>query len=285
MSGSLSRLLRTHLARDTHESGLVSARRFRNLTVTSHVVHEEPWACGGPTHGLTVFPRGGHGLPDAGGHPPVGVFLPPGGMLPLIWDDPTDVLCIWAHGEALAEFSGGLPTEPVLLRRSPLVMAFRAFAQSVSRQPDEGSSVSRYAIERLLAEMIFGTALEELSAEAPDRSPASLVDRARSTMLLHREDATFTIAELANELYVSMRQLQRAFARIDTTPGDVLRGMRLELAGSLLHNPQYLPLSVDEIAKYAGFQSALQLRRALSAAGLPPPREQRRAAQAAAAGH
>lgn len=90
-------------------------------------------------------------------------------------------------------------------------------------------------------------------------------------MLLHREDPQFTIAELAAELHVSLRHLQRAFAKNGTTPGDALRRLRVEFAESLLRNPDYTVLTIEEIAAHSGFSSALQLRRALRAEGLPSP--------------
>ncbi|MES2867648.1 MAG: helix-turn-helix domain-containing protein, partial [Actinomycetota bacterium] len=101
-------------------------------------------------------------------------------------------------------------------------------------------------------------------------------ERARSVMLVHRENPDFSTTQLAAELHISARQLQRAFAAVGVTPGDLLRRMRVELAESMLRNPLYSGLTVDEVSRYSGFASALQLRRALRAEGAPSPTALRR---------
>jgi transcriptional regulator GlxA family with amidase domain len=100
-------------------------------------------------------------------------------------------------------------------------------------------------------------------------------------MLMHREDPNFSTPQLAAELHISPRQLQRAFAGAGLRPGDMLRRMRIELAESMLRNPLYTGLTVEEISRYAGFTSALQLRRALHAEGSPAPVELRNAERGA----
>lgn len=269
-------MLSSHLGLDSHHAGLTAAKSFRSIVTTMHHVQDTRWRWNPrdshERYAAVFFPRFDVEQRE---DEPIGLFLPADAAEPVHWKRPTDVVGVWMRAESLDDFMNGAHLERMSLQPSPLTTAFRAFARSVAHEPDTGSSISRYAIERLLAEMVFSAVLETQAGELPERGPASLLDRARSTMLLHREDPAFTVAELASELHVSPRHLQRAFARVQTTPGDALRLVRVELAESLLRNPDYAPLSVDEIARHSGFSNGLQLRRALRAQGLPAPSDLR----------
>ncbi|GAA4486038.1 AraC family transcriptional regulator [Microbacterium panaciterrae] len=270
---SPARLLESHLGLSSHHAGLVSARTFRSILVTVHRPQAPRWTWRGdssPHHprAALLFPigeaRDGTALP-------IGIFVPPQSGETIEWSRPVEVVAVWVPLETLRDFTNDQPLRPVTLNSTPMVSAFRAFTLAIARSTEESSSISRYAIERLLAEMVFGALLEIYSVNLPHPGQPSLVDRARSTMLMRREDPGYTIAELASDLHVSLRHLQRAFARISTTPGEALRRMRVELAESLLGNSDYAVLTIAEIAMHAGFSSALQLRRALHAEGLPSP--------------
>jgi len=199
------------------------------------------------------------------------LFLPPVASATIVWSDPADLIIVWLPPDAVAEFANTSAPVPSALPSSPLLTAVSAFATSLVGTTQDSSGVARYAIERLLVEMAFGALLERHSSEHIAVVAAPLVERARSVMLARREDAGFTAAQLSQELHVSVRQLQRAFAREMTTPAIALRRMRVELAESLLRNPHYDTLSIDEIARHSGFTSALQLRRAMGAEHLPSP--------------
>lgn len=251
----------------------MSARNFRSIVLTAHRpltlrwnwVADETLA---HARAVVLFPTA---EPSEGSAQPFGYFVPPFSRAAIEWSPATDLVAIWVPLETLREFISDAPLPSVALQPTPMVLAFRAFALAIARNTDETSSVSRYAIEQLLAEMVFGALLEAHSLSLPEPGQVSLIDRARSRMLLRRGDPDFTTAELAAELHVSPRQLQRAYARTGTTPGDALRHMRVELAVSMLQNPDYAVLPVDEIAAHAGFTGALQLRRALRAEGMPAP--------------
>lgn len=294
---SITSLLAAHLGAPSHVTGLVATRSFRSITVTYHRVRDTTWRWAPRARGaqgaitiarntVVLFPSDGTPVPtapeDDAAHPaPLGLFLPPDAEETLPWDPGSEVLAVWVPELLLREFMEGAMPDTAVLHASPLTIGFRTFAQAVVRHSDEGSSMSQYAIERLLAEMTFGALVEQHSVEVGQR-PSSLMERAHSIMLMHREDPHFSTPQLAEELHISPRQLQRAFARAGITPGDLLRRMRVELAESMLRNPLYAALTVDEVARYSGFTSALQLRRALQAEGAPSPTELRRAESLAA---
>lgn len=281
---SVTSLISAHLGIPTHVSGLVVTRTFRSITLTYHHVRQPAWrwapaASSAQRHAAALFPADGE-VPGektaADGSAAIGLFLPASAARDIAWGAEREVLAVWVPERLLEEFTEGLTPTSTALHASPLTIGFRTFAQAVARYGEDGSSMSQYAIERLLAEMTFGALLEQESVEQSAR-PSSLVERARSVMLLHREDPYFSTPQVASELHISARQLQRAFARAGTTPGDMLRRMRVELAESILQNPLYSGLTVEEVARYAGFTSALQLRRALQAEGSPSPTDLRRA--------
>ncbi|MFD5213446.1 helix-turn-helix domain-containing protein [Microbacterium sp. NPDC058345] len=287
---SVTALLSAHLGIPTHVAGLVATRSFRSITVTYHRVRDTSWRWApkasttrpSPTShsAVVVFPAEGRVVPTAetavaGQAAPMGLFLPPHADRTLEWEAGAEALAVWVPELLLQEFTEGGTPDATVLYASPLTVGFRTFAQAVVRHGDEGSSMSRYAVERLLAEMTFGSLVEQHSVETAQR-PSALIERARSVMLMRREDPGFSTTQLAAELHISPRQLQRAFARAGVTPADMLRRMRVELAESMLRNPLYAGLTVDEVARYAGFTSALQLRRALQAEGSPSPRELRK---------
>jgi AraC-like DNA-binding protein len=268
---STTRLLEAHLGLSSHHSGLVSARAFRSTLVTVHRPQQQHWSWHEVTeepHAAVLFATG-EGMDGA--PLPVARFVPPHTGENIEWGRSSEVIAVWVPLETLRELIHDAPLRPLTLHPTPMVQAFRAFTLAIARNTEDSTSISRYAIERLLAEMVFGALLEVFAGDLPERGQAPLAERARSTMLLHREDPQFTIAELASELHVSLRHLQRAFAKLGTTPGDALRRLRVELAESLLRNPDYEVLTIEEIAAHSGFTSGLQLRRALRAEGLPSP--------------
>ncbi len=282
---SIVSLLSSHLGLDARGAGLLAARTYRSITVTRHRVRTAPWSWAPETaqrrHALVVFVLDGPfdtALDDVNVETVTGGwFLPPDTAQSIPLRESTDAIGVWVPHSTLDDFTEGGIVRYSELRATTLTAGFRAFATAVIAREDQGSSISNYAVERLLAEMVLGTLLEQQSVEASPR-PSSLVERARSLMLVRREDPSFTTAQLAGELHISPRQLQRAFARLDSTPSDMLRRMRAELAESMLRSALYAGLTIDEIARYSGFTTALQLRRALRAEGSESPSELRRGA-------
>lgn len=282
---SIVSLLSSHVGLDARGAGLIGARTFRSITVTRHRIRTAPWSWSPEAaqrrHALVVFDLDlspGTALEDANAEAvTAGWFLPPDAAQSVPLRQSSDAIGVWVPGSTLDDFAEGGIVRYSELRATALTAGFRAFAEAVIAHEDEGSSISNYAVERLLAEMTLAAVLEQQSVETSPR-PSSLIERARSLMLVRREDPAFTAAQLAGELHISPRQLQRAFARLDITPSDMLRRMRVELAESMLRSALYAGLTIEDIARYSGFTTALQLRRALRAEGSASPSAQRRGA-------
>lgn len=274
-SFNASHLLQTHLGQDAHRSGLVSSRVFRSVCVSRMRPLPGEWTWmppeGSAAYAALIIAAEGQTVSAGDDLPTRALFLPPVTAATIVWSDPADLITVWLPPDAVAEFANTSAPVPSALPSSPLLTAVSAFATSLVGTTQDSSGVARYAIERLLVEMAFGALLERHSSDHIAVVAAPLVERARSVMLARREDAGFTAAQLSQDLHVSVRQLQRAFAREMTTPAIALRRMRVELAESLLRNPHYDTLSIDEIARHSGFTSALQMRRAMGAEQLPSP--------------
>ncbi|MDR6867259.1 AraC-like DNA-binding protein [Microbacterium resistens] len=278
--------------RNGHENP-VGARRFRSVLVTSHVLDAgmewtwDPPELGDDAFAGLVFAQGGLrlGASDGGLDPMVpdaGHFLHPRRVHRLVGVESGPVACIWLPWSALVEIEDGVRSPSSVIAATPLSSGLRAFLTAILTQPAAPTQYTDYLVERSLVEMVFGVLIEVAAkGVATGREPRA-IDRARSLMLIRREDPDFNIGELAAEMHMSTRHLQRLFAEEKSSPADELRRTRVELAKELLNDPTYAPLSVEEIALHSGFGTAAGLRRAFAAFGLPSPAHARRTGPAAA---
>jgi transcriptional regulator GlxA family with amidase domain len=107
-------------------------------------------------------------------------------------------------------------------------------------------------------------------------SPApGLLDRAMAQIAAYRTDQSLTPTVLAQTLNISMRQLQRIFSAIGSTPSREIRRHRADLASSMLKNPAFSVLNITQIAHHSGFTDAADLRRAFEALGYCTPSQLR----------
>ena len=265
----ISRLLASYLGLDAAGAGVLSSRRYRDATVSIHRPRAEPWLWSrrsdqsldvlavvlllegtlsvtrGPARGEPVTSALVHGARDSR------LDFSNGSSCVISWL-PADV--IEAQGVSLADL-------PLELPRTALTTAMRGFVSSVIRQPTQ-SPVGTYVIERLLAEMTFGVVIEAGETVLAPRSMPSLRARAHALMLLNRTDPTYGPGRVADELGVSTRHLQRAFAETGTSPMTVLRNARVKHAQSLLAEAGDSSLPMAQIARESGFASTAMMRRA-----------------------
>ncbi|WP_054680249.1 helix-turn-helix domain-containing protein [Microbacterium sp. No. 7] len=267
----------------------VTARRFRSTAITTHALDvDAPWSWDtqpelGNEMALLAFVESPVQVAAEDGwatSADAALFLHPGHSFTVSAERSTSTMCVWVPWDALEELDDGTLNRSPVLSATPLLSGLRAFAGTFVRQGDPPTMYTDYLVEKLLAEMVFGTVLEAgrgepVAARGSAVREARPLERARTLMVLRRADAAFGVKELAAELHLSTRQLQREFAAVGSTPADELRKLRAELAQQLLGDETYDALTVDEIAAHSGFGTAAALRRAFVTLGLSSPRRRR----------
>ena len=106
-----------------------------------------------------------------------------------------------------------------------------------------------------------------------------------ATAIIAREYASdLTIAAVAQRLFTSRRQLQRAFREIgDTSFSELLTAKRMAMAAELLDSRRYL--SVRQIAAEVGYKQPAQLARAFRRRYAAAPSEYRERERVGVASH
>lgn len=108
------------------------------------------------------------------------------------------------------------------------------------------------------------------------RASDPLLDRMQAIMAAHIEHP-IPVERVAAELELSSKQLRlRCRKGLGQTPAQVYNGLRLDRAAQLVSGTE---LSVQEVARAAGFASPSAFTRSYSARFGAPPRKQRRARQ------
>lgn len=264
----------------------VTARKFRNTAITVHTLEPsapwvwEPQPAVGDEVAMVALAHDAVRVewePDAS-EKSSAVLLHPHRFTRVSAHEQTSVMCVWVPWDALEEVADSISCAPVLAK-TPLVVGLRGFVRAMVARSSTATIYTDYLVEKLLAEMVFGVVLETGSgADALARESAARqqrpIDRARTLMLLRRTDPAFNVEDLARELHMSTRQLQRAFSAEGSSPADELRRLRAEHARDLLADEAYAMLTVEEVATHSGFGTSAALRRAFSALGMPSPRRQ-----------
>lgn len=159
-----------------------------------------------------------------------------------------------------------------------LLKPLTAFALSVlSLDGEPVSSLSVYYLERLLQEMVIGTLVDDARSAAMPQSPGTFV-LAQSVIASQSSDPELLPSRIAEQVGLSLRQLQRVFSAHSTTVEREIRRERVEQAVTLLRSPGYAALTVNQVARYVGFSNGSVLARAMTALGHPSPRSVRAAA-------
>lgn len=113
-----------------------------------------------------------------------------------------------------------------------------------------------------------------MSGRTAQEAHAHLVGEATAFIERHLGDSRLTTADIAAELYVSVRQLERAVREIrgETVHGYLTR-MRLERALALLRSDP--ALAVRQVAPRVGYGSGAALAKAIRRTFGKPPHELR----------
>ncbi|VEI02993.1 DNA-binding transcriptional activator FeaR [Acidipropionibacterium jensenii] len=139
---------------------------------------------------------------------------------------------------------------------------------------DDSSSLSIYYLERLLQEMVIGILVDHARSRVLPQSPSAFA-AAQAVIGSQCSDPSLRPSVVAEQVGLSLRQIQRSFSAHGTTIEREIRRERVEQAIALLRSPDYAALSVTEIARYVGFSNGSGLARAMSALGNPSPRQVR----------
>mgnify|MGYP001160613793 CR=1 FL=1 len=130
-------------------------------------------------------------------------------------------------------------------------------------EPAEGE---RAPVERSVVEFAGGVFRGRLGQQADARSPHdALRDRARIVIGRRAGEAAFGPREVAEEVGISLRQLQAIFARAGSSPGAEIRLERTRIAHGILSDPGQDHLSLVQVSELSGFGSVDSMRRALEA--------------------
>jgi AraC-like DNA-binding protein len=191
------------------------------------------------------------------------------------WEAAIELVVLAVRMDALLEYGVTAPAPGGALQASTAMSPrVRAFVSAIADGPGPSSALSEHLLEKMLLEMASAIMLATPGiSRSARRSSSSLYGEAMACIVARRADPDLDPAAVARELNVSLRSLQRAFGRRSVTVSAEIRRQRVELAVSLLRDSRYDVLSVEEIAHYAGFTSALLLRRALGAEHRVTPRE------------
>jgi AraC-like DNA-binding protein len=165
----------------------------------------------------------------------------------------------------------GAGQHAMTIRNSAVLGPVKRFLAGVMDEDDGLERIQAYFIEKLVWEMAASLLLEARGAGDLATPAPGLLDRAMAQIAAYRTDQSLTPAALAQSLNVSMRQLQRLFAGIGSTPSREIRRQRADLAVSMLKNPAFRVLNVTQIAQHSGFADAADLRRAFDALGYSTP--------------
>lgn len=279
-NGQLRRAILAHLGHDTAGRGLTSVQDYRTSMVSLHQVRspEWRWAAHHADRPVTAVVFASEGALAVDGGAPVqggAVLLHSTHNAALRWAPDSTATVVWLETDTVVDDNAPAAGRPVSLQRTPLVRGLQAFAESLTAGPEAPSNVSDFIVERLLVEMAYGTLLEHRETDAAHRQAVRPLHRARMLLLVNRADPNYDTTELARDLHVSTRQLQRLFARESTSPAAELRNLRAELALSLLRDPKYDDLATSQIATHAGFTNSAAMRRGLHAIGAPTPQAAR----------
>lgn len=183
------------------------------------------------------------------------------------------VLALSVPVDAVREY--GDPDTFAPPRDGALLDCVRSFLLGLSGT-GRSDAMAVYFLERLLWEMAASLVVHTRGIAQTTRLALHLRDQAEAHITAYRTDPELTPESVARSMNVSLRQLQRAFAEVGSSPFAEIRRQRAEHAEALLADPAFRPLGVEEVARHVGFGDAAQMRRALQLLGRPTPRALRR---------
>jgi len=177
------------------------------------------------------------------------VIAPAGVDRRIRFDVPTRILSVRVPSAELAGFVTDLPNAPTVHHELRMLdRGLLGFLTALMGTKQQGSAISKYAIEHLVLEMCGAILLDRMGAVWTQGSPGTaLRDRALAVIAQQCEDMTLTPDRVARAVQSSLRQLQSVFAD----------------AGTTLTNSRFDVLTIEQVALRSGFANPMGMRRAL----------------------
>lgn len=138
-----------------------------------------------------------------------------------------------------------------------------------------GQHLPRLSVEHLEAALLNMVDAAIIAAAGEGAATSSALDRALSLIESRYADPALTAHAIADDVNVSLRQLERDFAVLGRTIRQEIRRIRVLRAVALLRDPATARLSVSCIAEQVGLSNGSSLARAMAAEGLASPRRYR----------
>lgn len=143
---------------------------------------------------------------------------------------------------------------------------------------DEIDVLSRGRFSQILRDMLLVVIRRATVGAGPGTVP-SIHQRAAAILRQRHADAGLSPAEVAAEVNVSLRQLEREFQSSGRTIRQEIRRIRVAAAVALLQEEGRPPQTIDAIAVQVGLSNGSSLARAMAAENLPSPARLRAAAR------
>ncbi len=142
-----------------------------------------------------------------------------------------------------------------------LVNPLRAFALTIIDPAWAPTAIGELIVERSLEDLVVGLLLE-CDGYAMDSEDLRSELRFRAIELIAKkhQDASLNPAVLAAQMGVSLRHLQRSFEGSGSSIAETIKLSRCRSAALFLARPRKSDLTLAEIAKRSGFQTAAELR-------------------------
>lgn len=154
----------------------------------------------------------------------------------------------------------------------------RVVADLVAGLFDEGSSLTRHQFDTVSARAVELLCMHIVGDQSTGPSHlADLEATVRHYVRSHITDLDLTGATIARALGWSVRQVQLALQQAGTTPRELIKEERLQVAYSRLRNPAYRDWSIASIAIGLGFGSASAFSTAFRQRFAASPRDIRHA--------
>lgn len=168
--------------------------------------------------------------------------------------------------------------EPVTVAQAtPLSLGIGEFlASAVETQVADLSGAQRHFLERMLREMTMTLVAGSAGPLVPPRQDRTF-PAALAAISVRCTDQELSLASIADDVNVSVRQLGRVFSGHGTTVGSEIRRARIDRAMRMLSSADFDGVSIDQIAKLSGFARGSSLARAMDAVGAGTPSQVRAA--------